>query len=513
MTRTLRWQRLREDDQGSLALLMLAVILGMALSSLLVPVIVSQSAGARHTMAEVRALHAAEAGTDIALGQIRAAGTVTAGDTTKLPCAPISGPVSGDPGTTYSVTLLYFTVDPTGKSDSWLASNSMRCASGYGTYDPSVASSVPADALITSVGHTAAGSATADRTLRSTYVFKTTTATSNGGVVRIYPGTTAGAPQMCLDAGPSPASGTAIVLQACSTSTPPIAQQTFSYNTDLSLRLESSGAGYSPNGLCLDSAIPRAAGNAVVLRPCNALGSAPYNQQWSINDTSAIEGATSTRKLDSTSCFNVASQAEGTPVTLQASCSVGYDTSATWVPSPTVGAGMAGTANNQLVNLQQFGRCFDITDQSFASSFMIAYPCKQDPTPANVAFNQKFSYNTSTKRFSTTDTRGVTDCLTNPGTADSYVTFSPCTPASNQQWTTYGSTAADTATATQWPYLQRYTLVDSTGLLCLSLGATTDLYNGQYSKITVARCDGSSQQKWNAAANIQSSAVQNVVER
>ncbi|MEO9236470.1 MAG: ricin-type beta-trefoil lectin domain protein, partial [Jatrophihabitantaceae bacterium] len=266
------------------------------------------------------------------------------------------------------------------------------------------------------------------------------------------------------------------------------------------------------------SAVPRAVGNPITLQKCYADGSAPYNQQWSINDVSAIQGATSTTyltgSLDGNSCMNVASQLAGTPVLIKNDCSSSYTTSVTWVPSPTVGAGMAGTAHNQLVNLQQFGRCLDITGQSFASTFLIAYPCKQNPQPTAVAFNQRFVYNTTTKTFSTTNGSLVTMCMTNPGTDGAYVTFQLCDGQAHQQWTSHGAVAADTATAQDdWGYDQRYSISDSSYNLCLSLGPTTDLFQGQYSKIIMQRCDGSSAQKWNAAANIQDSSVTNVQEK
>jgi hypothetical protein len=511
-----RLNRLRADsERGSLPMLMLVITVGLSLSSLLIPVVLSQSQGSRNTMTKVRSLHAAEAGTDIALGAIRAANNgATTGDTTKLPCGPMTGTVNSTTGTSYQVTLDYYVSDPTGQSASWLSSNKMRCSTGYGTYDPVSAGSVPKDAILTSVGTSTIGNLTSTRTLISTYVFQTSTATTNGGVIRIYPSSTPNAPQMCMDVGSSPAIGTPVVLQPCSTSTPPSVQQTFSYNSDLSIQLVSSTATVSPNGLCLDSAIPRAAGNPVVLQKCYAAGFAPYNQQWSINDVSAIEGARSDRTLDSSSCMNVAAQTAGTPVLLQATCGSSYDTTTTWVPSPTVGAGAAGTSYNQLVNLQQFGRCLDVTNQTFASTFLISYPCKQNPTPTAVAFNQRFTYSTLLHTFYTTDNSGVTECMTNPGVAGSYITFSLCSGASSQQWVSHGSVAQDTSTATSdWGYDKRYSISDSSYNLCVSLGPTTDLYQGQYSKIIVERCDGSSEQKWNAAANIQSSSVQNVREK
>ena len=390
----------------------------------------------------------------------------------------------------------------------------MHCSSGYGTYDTASATSVPSDAILTAVGTSTIGNLTSTRTLLSTYVFQTSTATTNGGVIRIYPDSTPNAPQMCMDVGSSPVVGTPVVIQPCSTSTPPSVQQTFSYNTDLSIQLVASTATVSPNGLCLDSAVPRAVGNPVTLSKCYASGFAPYNQQWSINDVSAIEGAKADRSLDNQSCMNVASQTAGTPVLLQANCTSSYNINTTWVPSPTVGAGAAGTTYNQLVNLQQFGRCLDITNQTFASTFLISYPCKQNPTPTAVAFNQRFTYSTTLHTFYTTDSSGVTECMTNPGVDGSYITFALCNGQSNQRWLSHGSVAQDTSTATtDWSYDKRYSISDTSYNLCVSLGSTTDLYQGQYSKIIVERCDGSSKQKWNAAANIQDSSVQNVLEK
>ncbi|HET6208822.1 MAG TPA: ricin-type beta-trefoil lectin domain protein, partial [Jatrophihabitans sp.] len=479
-----RLRQLREEsERGSLPMLMLVITVGLSLASLLIPVVLSQSQGTRNTMTKVRSLHAAEAGTDIALGAIRAANNgATTGDTTKLPCGPLAGTLNSTAGTTYRVTLDYYVNDPTGQSASWLSSNKMHCATGYGTYDPASAGSVPKDAILTSVGTSTIGNLSSTRTLVSTYVFQTSTATTNGGVIRIYPSSTSTTP-MCMDVGSSWGVGTPVVLQPCSTSTPPSVQQTFSYNTDLSIQLVGSTATVSPNGLCLDSAIPRAVGNPVVLRNCYAAGFAPYNQQWSINDVSAIEGARSDRTLDSQSCMNVAAQTAGTPVLLQATCGSSYDTTTTWVPSPTVGAGAAGTSYNQLVNLQQFGRCLDVTNQTFSSTFLISYPCKQNPTPTAVAFNQRFTYSTLLHTLSTTDNSGVTECMTNPATAGSYITFSLCSGQSNQQWLSHGSVAQDTSTATSdWGYDKRYAISDMSYNLCVSLGPTTDLYQGQYSK-------------------------------
>ena len=118
-----RLRRLRqEDDRGSLPMLMLVVTVGLSLASLLIPLILSQSQGSRSTMTKVRSLHAAEAGTDIALGAIRAANNgATTGDTTKLPCGPLTGTLEQHQRHHLPVSLDYYVTDPSGQSAAWLS--------------------------------------------------------------------------------------------------------------------------------------------------------------------------------------------------------------------------------------------------------------------------------------------------------------------------------------------------------------------------------------------------------
>ena len=101
--------------------------------------------------------------------------------------------------------------------------------------------------------------------------------------------------------------------------------------------------------------------------------------------------------------------------------------------------------------------------------------------------------------------------MTNPGN-DGYVIFQLCTgqpPAVEQpRLGVPGHQHREHGLGLR----QRYSISDSSYNLCLSL-PTTDLYQGQYSKIMMQRCDGSSAQKWNAAANFQDSSVANVPEK
>src|SRR4051812_19209439 len=87
----------------------------------LLPIVVGQVRITRTAMHRVRALDSAQAGLDVALGNIReahdAAGNGVAG---KLPCGPFDGRVDAANDARYHVTLDYLLTDPRGQSDSWV---------------------------------------------------------------------------------------------------------------------------------------------------------------------------------------------------------------------------------------------------------------------------------------------------------------------------------------------------------------------------------------------------------
>ncbi|MGX7680790.1 ricin-type beta-trefoil lectin domain protein [Jatrophihabitans sp. DSM 45814] len=356
------------------------------------------------------------------------------------------------------------------------------------------------------------------RTLTTTYTFKTDNQNIAGGEIPIYhTGTLA----LCMDAGSeNPGAGALLTVQACTS--PKTSQQLFAYNSDLSLQLVAS----SPP-MCLDAgALPHILGTNVVFQPCTTPANA--RQQWSIDDSSNFQGATTSGTLDG-SCFKIQnSNTVGSPVVL-ATCSGNFDINQTWVPEPAVGAGAAGLPLNgnsppQLVNFQQFGRCLDVTNQTpdattsgepGGGNYLIAYPCKQAPNPAKVLWNQKFSVN-STGEIVTVYTNNNNYCLQSPGNSltGSYVRTVACptgTPPTNLVWT-YNGTAD--SSGKELPYSKKYTIVDSSSpSLCLSLSANSDQYKGAYNKTVVAPCDGSLLQKWNADPNIQIPNLQNTGEK
>ena len=435
------------DERGSLAMLLMVTVVGLALSGMLIPIVVGQDRGTLFDKTRVHALDAAQAGIDVSLGRIRAAidPSTGIGDSAKLPCGPVSGKVNGT-GPSYTVTIDYFTIDPTQNP----SAPRMTCAEHYGTYyaGPPVAFT-PSFARLTSVGTdgTAVNGASKGRTLISTYVLKTSNTNIAGGVIRIYPASSdADLDQLCIDAGDdNPAAGTVVTMQVCSTTTPPIADQVFIYRSDLTIQQLSSITTTYPNGLCLDTAAPPTAGNTVKLNACSPLNSPPYTQQWSFNDWGAYQTGLPNSKNDGVLgppnlCMNVASQTEGLQVNL-ATC-VNSTTSATqaWIPQPSVGAGAAVAP--QWVNYLEFGRCLDVTNQNVNSDHLIDYPCKQNPFAGAVAWNQKFAMPTIAANQSSatghvvTTKSGVDYCLTKPATG-LYVTVSPCGTSVSQNWTVY----------------------------------------------------------------------------
>ena len=62
-------------------------------------------------------------------------------------------------------------------------------------------------------------------------------------------------------------------------------------------------------------------------------------------------------------------------------------------PLGAVGKGNASYATKQVVNQTYFGRCLDVTNANINYSYMITYPCKQDPSGAGAFdWNHKWTY-------------------------------------------------------------------------------------------------------------------------
>ncbi|UQX89543.1 RICIN domain-containing protein [Jatrophihabitans telluris] len=512
-----------DSERGSLPMVMLVMVVGALLSGLLVPVALAQDRNTTFAASRVRALDAAQAGIDIAVGRIRAAqssSNSSIGDSTKLPCGTISGSLSGNSTATYAVTISYY---PSGKDPVVNpTATPMVCVAGYGTYDVASGTLTPKYALLTSAGKdgVAANGKSSGRTIVSTYVFQTSNTNIPGGVIRIYPA--AGATvAYCMDAGSAaPAAGQSVSLQVCSTTTPPVAQQVFAYRNDLTIQLLSSVTSTYPNGLCLDA--PSAtAGASLVLNACAVLGSPGYTQMWSSDDSAHLRGSLADKSNTSNVCIHAAGQSAGQVVTIATCAGSVTDQYQTWVPSPSAGTGQSGAGNQQLVNFQQFSRCLDVTNQTTAASgggsFLIIYSCKQNPNPTKIAGNQRWvSAPSLSSALKPTVGEWITQlnatyCMTSPLSLGGYVSVQPCatTSTSRTTWTTYQT---KDSSGNDLSYADLYTVKDSNNM-CLGLSPNSDVYNGAYYKAIVTTCDGSTSQKWNANPAISSSALQNTREQ
>jgi hypothetical protein len=487
-------------DAGSLPLAFLLVLAGLSMSALLVPTVAGQLTATRSGSDRIRALHAAQAGLDTAMGQIRAATESTgAGDLTRLPTGVLTGSAAPDGTERFHVTIQYRDLD----------------GNTLGTPP----ADQPGSAVLVSTGSAAAAGsltigAAGTRTLQAVYTFRTSNENIPGGQIHVR---SSGGVDLCVDAGAQhPPAGTQVTMRSCRGMPK---QQLFAYNPDLTLTLVSSKTAGNPSGMCLDAGSPHTVGARVGLQPCSGPGASPA-QQWSANDVANLMGTADGASLDGF-CFNVLQpDTPGSPVVLGngANCYGNYDNVQTFQPDPSVGAGAAGAATGQLVNFKQFGRCLDVTNGDTAHSYLIAWPCKQAPNPSYVTWNQRWripaidaASRSGTGRIYVNH-NGVDHCLRSPGaTRGLYPTVAPC-PAgalpADMTWTVYGATGT---------YATSHQIVDGTQppggpALCLAPAdpnaASPELYVNAYytgppiSRIVMRACDGSAWQKWNAPADL-----------
>jgi hypothetical protein len=489
------------DERGSLPLAMLVTLIGVMLSAVLTPVLLNQVQSTRNQTERVHALAAAQTGIDVALGQIRNANDGAGnGVRTALPCGPLSGSVGVGGAARYQVTIDYLMSDPRGQSDVWVTANRLPCLAGNGT------AIVPAYALLRAAGTdraTGAFTAVPIRSLRATYPFQTTNGNVAGGLIHVFK--TATSQDLCLDAGSAtPAVATNVTMRPCTTAS---AQQTFAYDRNLTLVLASSRTVSQPLGLCLDAgAVPHVAGRVVQFQPC-ATTTQPQ-QQWSLNDAANFEGTADGVALDGF-CFNVqTANSTGSFVVLGSAatgtCRGANDNTQTFSPEAAVGAGAAGASAGQLVNLNQFGRCLAVTEQNVGYPYLVAWPCKQAPNPANIGWDQRWTLPAAGVPGRIVTSPGGNYCLSSPGSVapGQYPTLVACPPGVatplNLSWTVYANTGT---------YATSYRIMDAFGY-CLAPtdpgAAPPDLYpNGQQiSKLVVATCGGSTLQKWNAPPDV-----------
>lgn len=510
----LRMAAVRGREEGvamMTAILFMIIMAGIA--SVLLGVVSSQMVPTYIDQKGTKTIYSAQAGIQAALSVMRAAGTLNIngkvyGDPSKLPCA-FTGSTNGtSDGNQYSVSIQYFTTDPTTMTTAQKNANALTCTTGtaaqYGTSSYGL-TTTPLFALITSAGtasQIAHTGTVANRTITALYTFQYTNLNIAGGL--IYDA----GDNVCMQAVSATVGSLVIEVAAanCSSQGTNAALQLWSYNSNYQLVLASSLVN-NPPGLCITG--PAANGQAtqnVTLQTCDTstTDTARWNQLWSWTGSYTWDGENPT--VTGFSNYWISPGTDKAGGYLQ----VSSGTNGTMAPTSQVGPGAASYTTYELINYQQFGRCADVTGEQINATAMIAYPCKQDPANATgFTWNQKWyycePYDITARCAGVVATAqpifvnyldqspAVDYCLTTPTTGNGvFPTFQLCDKSGDavnkqQTWARYYNTGT---------YSTSYIIVDEYGR-CLEANSA-DIYSGDISELTVTGCNGSDAQKWNA---------------
>jgi hypothetical protein len=486
------------DERGAaMVSVILFMILLTGMSAVLLSVVLGQISFSYASQKTTKTVYAAQAGLQAGLGIVRTAAAAPDsvgkvwGSLSKLPCS-FTGNLDGSTNaTSYSVTMYYFTADPTGQSDTWINANKLACSTTGGL------TVQPAFALVRSEGQATAipgqAASVGNRYLSATYKFRINNVNIAGG--RIFDL----GKSWCLDAETATAGSKVKYVPTASCTND--ADELWIYDTTYQIKLASSTVtGSTP--LCITG--PATSGGAtqsVKLQNCmGATDPARWNQLWSwvggerwMGQNQAIATGNSSYCLSSN--VSDGSSLTGKDLMVSTTCYGNFG------PEAAVGAGAASYGTHQIVNYKQFGRCADVTNQSITYAFMIVYPCKQDPTGTgvNLLWNHKWYYTepitgqTSLGNqqiyVNLNDVATQKYCLQTPATGSGsfYPVFVTCTTAATQKWTRYYNTGT---------YATSYVFTDTYGR-CLTAD-TNDVYASSWAKMTVTTCNGSEVQKWNA---------------
>ena len=513
-----------DRDDAGIALLsaILFMVIVAGLSIVLVSTVLAQMAPTALAQKRTSTIYAAQAGVQATLAILRTAAATpdysgkVYGNSNALPCSITQTNADGQAnGLTYQVSIAYYSADPTGQSAAWLAGTTnpsylIPCGTNTGL------ASAPKFALITAagLGSTALGVPTAslgNRSISAIYKFKVSNVNVSGG--RIWDANR----QYCLQA-PIPAlGGTPTFVAAASCVTANDATQLWTYDTDYEIKLSSTTAGGAP-GLCITGPVTANGGtqNSKLQACLGTTDPTRWNQLWSWTGSYSWQGqnqaiATGPSSYCLATGYAAGANISGKPLLVSNGCNGSF------TPDSAVGAGAAGYNTHQLVNYKEFGRCADVTGEQIGAAFMISYPCKQDPTGtgAYLLWNHHWYYSepdsysdptnpsaatskTGTIYVNTSNVNVPQYCLTTPttGAAPFFPVFTTCNGSNAQKWTRIYNTGV---------YANSYWITDYYGR-CLQTDST-QLYNGAYSEIDVAGCNGSDAQKWNSPAATSDSTV------
>lgn len=501
-----------DGDEGAalLTVIMLMFIVG-ALSVLVLGAVVSQVRPTVATQESSRTVFAAEAGVQTALSQIRSATSSSTGqgDRRALPCT-VSGSVDGTGGrVTFTATVGYYSANPTGQSDTWLASpdNQLTCTT------PGGPTKTPSFAVVHAAGaDTTSGVLVKGRELQAVYTFNVVNQNVAGGLLM------SGQGGACLQAD-SGTEGSLVhyVDQSACRSDAPLQQWVYDTGYHLALAgsvaTTTSGSTTTSSALCLTRPLSSATDRTVTLQRCT-VDSRSGPQLWTYEGGSRFRSQTDDNSDYGDECLG--SGQHGNPVgrnlVSTRDCSSNGNDYGSFIPEAKVGAGAASMRTSQIVNFLQFGRCMDVTYENIFMDRMIVYPCKQDPSGRDRVFwNHKWFYGSengvaaepdgavgASTRIRVVVPDGTTYCLTTPvSTAPpSYPVFRSCDGSSSQRYTrTYDT--GDLATS--------YQFRTSDGR-CLSIDPVRAA-GTTISSIVAAPCTGGAEQKWNAPADAQDTSL------
>ncbi|CAN5305473.1 hypothetical protein BH11ACT3_BH11ACT3_12650 [soil metagenome] len=478
----------RGDKGAALVIVLTFVILMLGLSLSLTSVLLGQPKAVYLAERGTRTIYAAQSGLQIALGQVRTAATGAMGDAAKLPCstssAELTGSIEGQSATTfYSVEITYYNVDPTSQSDTWRSANKIPC-NGTGLGE------TPEFALLESKGSAApiVGLADTDgvRTVQAIYSFDVSNVNIPGGPILSYSLT------HCLVADSATVGSKIKFLTLAQCTAAGETRTSWVYATDYEIKLASTLSG---TPLCITGPISGTANQDAVLQACR-VDSTRWNQLWSWTGNYSWSGQKN--PISSGNSGYCLAPTDSSASLNNQYLQVRNGCSGQFSPSPLVGAGAAGKATNQIVNYKEFGRCLDVTNEQITATYLIAYPCKQDPNNGgSFNWNHKFYYNEPAvgqsqvldqtivvKYLETTNY-----CLQAPaaGVSPAYPSFKLCDGSNAQKWDRYGDTGA---------YAGSYLFVDNQGR-CLTVNPL-DVFGGDIHKVIVSACVGTLYQKWNA---------------
>lgn len=488
-------RRDRADEGAAMLLTVFFIVFTTGLAMVMLGILLAQLPPAQFVQRSTRTVYAAQTGIQSALSVMRSntkvvgvgASAATYGDPSKLP-KTLTGNVDGAAGggLTYSVTIQYFTSDPTGKDSTWLAANAIA---NTGTTQPTYAR------IVSQGSDSTIGSASATRTVAAIYAFTTTDINIPGGLIFSSDQT------KCLMAD-SATVGSLMKLVAATACTDD-ARDLWVYDTDWKIKLASTIG--SATVLCITGQTWTSSGGTTsaavnaTLQPCaTSNATAPGNQLWSWDSALSYVAQNSANTARSGRWLSIS----GTTLIEQSGSSAQFN------PSPAVGAGGANYGTHQIVNYSEFGRCMDVTNENLSMSYMIVYPCKQDPTGTTnaILWNHKWYYNEPVSPAVSTGAQAIyvrynnntanTYCLTAntaaSGNTDMY--FVSCTnPTNVNNVTALQKFIRNQDTKNP---LTAYTIqLNSDPTKCLTAVAEPGY---AWSHIRVLACNGSTAQKWNA---------------